>query len=352
MALLENASLLLERSFDKDGINALEAHQNILIANFGNDGYCAHLAAQFPDKQFTAFTYNFATYSSLSDSIANLEVICDYQLVTQKQFDCVVIYFPKSKPEFEYMINNMFNHVKSGTLVYVTGDNKGGVKSCEKPLVRFCSKPKKIDAAKHCALYLTTINEPSKSFNPQDWYKQYNIQINNIELKVYTLPGVFSHGNLDDGTKLLLEGLGDKPRGKVLDFGCGAGLIGAYLAKQNPQLKVTGVDVSSLAVESTKTTFKANGIDGKAVLSDGLSKVEGKFDQVYSNPPFHTGVKTNYAITELFINTVKQYLEINGDLTIVANSFLKYQPLLEQQFGGFEVLCGNKRFNVYHAKKA
>lgn len=351
MAQLDNASLLLERSFARDTANALAEHSNILIANYLGDRYCRQLAKDFPQKQFTAFNYNFANHQTLKGSSDNLSHICDYQLAVDEPFDCVVIYFPKSKPEFEYLINNLFNHVKPGSPIYVVGDNKGGVKSCEKPLVRFCTKVQKIDAAKHCALYLTTLNETSKPFNASDWYKQYDVEINNVKLKVYSLPGVFSHGSLDDGTRLLLERLQDKPKGKIMDFGCGAGLIGAYLAKQNPQIDVTGIDVSALAVESTLKTLAANDVTGSAVISDGLSEVKGKFNQVYSNPPFHTGVKTNYAITELFINSVGQYLENSGELTIVANSFLKYQPLLEKQFGSFNIIAKNKRFNVYHASK-
>lgn len=349
--MLDNASLLLERSFAANGANALADFNNIVLANFMPDRYCSQLAQAFPDKRFTAFTYNFANYQSIVDSTDNLSKICAHQLTADEPFDCVVIYFPKSKPEFEYLINNLFNHVKPGTPVYVTGDNKGGVKSCEKPLVRFCTKPKKIDAAKHCALYLAVINEPSEPFEFESWYKQYKIDVNGTELSIYTLPGVFSHGSFDDGTELLLNSLKAKPKGKVLDFGCGAGLIGAYLATQNPQIQVNGIDVSALAVESTLKTFTANGIKGKAWLSDGLSQVQEKFTQVYTNPPFHTGVKTNYAITEDFINSVGQYLENSGDLTLVANSFLKYQPLLEKQFGGFDIISANKRFNVYHAQK-
>jgi 16S rRNA (guanine1207-N2)-methyltransferase len=349
--MLDNPSLLLARSFSFEGGNELASHQDILVANFSEDKYCLELANSFDDKQFTAFTYNFAAFQSLKNAPDNLNVVCDHQLKTQTKFDCAVIYFPKSKSEFEFLINNLFNHVKADAPIYVVGDNKGGVKTCEKMLKTFCSISKKVDAAKHCALFLTTLIDPSKPFIFEDWYKHYQIQINGVELTVYTLPGVFSHGELDMGTRLLLENI-QKPKAKILDFGCGAGLIGAYLSKINENVTITGLDVSALAIESTLKTYQANGvINGKVLLSNGLSEVKAAYNQVYSNPPFHSGVKTNYAITELFLNTIKEYIYPHGSLTLVANSFLKYQPLLEKHFGHFDSLSKNRRFNVYHATK-
>lgn len=363
--MLDNPSLLLARSFDPNAINALADHQRILLVNQSEDRYCQQLANDFPDKQFTAFSYNFAAHQSLqndsgdSDSSSNLRSFCAAQLTDEhvggddgvNSFDCVVIYFPKSKPEFEYLINNLFNYVDIDAPIYLVGDNKGGVKTCDKLLQSFCSKANKVDAAKHCALYQTTLNQPSKPFVMADWYKSYSVNINNVELEVYTLPGVFSFGVIDMGTRLLLENINHKPKAKILDFGCGAGLIGAFLAKMNENVTVTGLDVSALAIESTLRTYKENNINGTAIISNGLSEVKSAFNQVYSNPPFHTGVKTNYAITELFLNKINDYIYPRGSLTIVANSFLNYQPLLEAQFGRYTTEASNRRFNVYHATK-
>jgi 16S rRNA (guanine1207-N2)-methyltransferase len=355
MAMFENPSLLLDRSLNKTSGGALADCQQILLVNYCADDYCLELANTFKDKQFTAFNYNFAAHQSLTNKPDNgpdnLQSFCSHSFSSETEFDCVVIYFPKSKPEFEYLLNNVFNHVKIGAPIYVVGDNKGGVKTCEKLLKPFCTPVKKVDAAKHCALYLTTLNEQSKPFVASDWYKSYQVEINQVELTIYSLPGVFSHGALDMGTRILLENLEGKPEGKILDFGCGAGLIGAYLAKVNENVTITGLDVSALAIESTFKTYQANNIEGTAIISNGLSEVKSTFNQVYSNPPFHSGVKTNYAITELFLNSVKEFIQPRGRLSIVANNFLNYQPLLEKQFGGYNTVAKNRRFNVYHATK-
>ena len=42
--------------------------------------------------------------------------------------------------------------------------------------------------------------------------------------------------------------------GKVLDFGCGAGVIGSVMALLNPDIELEMCDISALAVASSKAT--------------------------------------------------------------------------------------------------
>lgn len=361
--MLDNPSLLLARSFAPDAANALAGHRRILLVNPLSDQYALQLASDFEHQQFTAFGYNSAVHQLLlagkKPDQGNFNSLCAAQLTAADhsgKFDCVVIYFPKSKPEFSFVINNLFNHVEPGAPVYLVGDNKGGIKSCDKLLQPFCDQAVKIDAAKHCSLYRTVLTRASDPFVLEQWYRHYPVKINQIELDVYSLPGVFSFGALDDGTRLLLEnippGTAAHDNTDILDFGCGAGLIGAFVAKsaKNDDIRVCGLDVHALAVASTQKTYRHNQINGTTLLSDGLSQLSGKFNQVYSNPPFHSGVKTNYAITELFLNTIGGYIYPGGSLTIVANNFLKYQSLLHTHFRHSDTIAANKRFNVYHAR--
>ncbi|WP_369676649.1 methyltransferase, partial [Enterococcus faecium] len=78
----------------------------------------------------------------------------------------------------------------------------------------------------------------------------------------------------------------------MLDFGCGAGLIATFLGLKNIALSFVCSDVSALAAYATTQTLALNNINGKAVLSDGLTSINGKFDLIISNPPFHTGIAT------------------------------------------------------------
>lgn len=347
--MFDNPSLLLERQFSDVSHSELASCKRVLVVNFLADGYLSHLAGQYANIQFVGLNYNIANLNACQAQ-DNLELVCQSQLMSEHQFDGVIIYFPKSKGEFAFTLNNVLSLSAVDAPVWVVGDNKGGVKTCDKTLSQFCSKAKKINAAKHCALYQAAVVNPPSEFVLNDWFKHFDVSIGDKRIKVSSLPGVFSHGSLDIGTDLLLNNLAVTPNGQILDFGCGAGVIGSFLSLLNPQIQVTGLDVNVLAITSTERTFANNGVNGTTVLSNGLTDLTGKFDQVITNPPFHTGIKTDYAVTEGFIAQIKQFMQKSACLTLVANNFLKYQPLLQQQFGNFDTVAKNKRFTVYHAK--
>jgi 16S rRNA (guanine1207-N2)-methyltransferase len=72
-----------------------------------------------------------------------------------------------------------------------------------------------------------------------------------------------------------------------------------------------------------------------------------RYDFVISNPPFHQGVKTHYGATEQFLAEIKQHLTSKACITIVANSFLKYLPIMEKAIGKTKTLAIKQGFAVY-----
>ncbi|NRA60227.1 MAG: methyltransferase, partial [Psychrobium sp.] len=165
-----------------------------------------------------------------------------------------------------------------------------------------------------------------------------------------SLPGVFSHGELDLGTQLLLDNLGHLKMKRTLDFGCGCGVIGTYIGLKRPNIPLELIDIDALAIESSKLTLAANGVEGKVYPSDGLNDTHGKFATIISNPPFHTGIKTDYRVPEQFISQAPKHLMDGGQLRIVANKFLQYEPFLEQHFARNELVIANSKFKILSAK--
>ena len=169
------------------------------------------------------------------------------------------------------------------------------------------------------------------------------------DVTVYALPGVFSAAELDGGTALLLSTL-KNVSGDVLDIGCGAGVIGSYIQKHHPKTKLVMTDIHAMALESAQRTLRENQLQGTVQASDVFSHVEGKFDLIISNPPFHDGVNTAYTAVNELIKQAKWHLKSGGELRIVANAFLPYADWLDQYFGGHEVLAKNNKFKVYSVR--
>ena len=74
---------------------------------------------------------------------------------------------------------------------------------------------------------------------------------------------------------------------KVLDMGCGSGVLGLTLAAERPSWQVTLADVSEDALALTKENAEALEIGNARLLhSDLFSAVEGEFDGIVANLPY------------------------------------------------------------------
>ena len=342
MSKLTNPSLLLLRNEDE------LVGQSILVVNFEQDGFLRELKALNPDAKITAFSYNHAN-AMYASKIAGIHAVVDHT-IPNNNYDLVIYYYPKAKPEAQMSLDNIRAVCHQDAQLFVVGENKSGVKSVEKQLKDHCGFSNKIDSAKHCILYLFSELTLNDNFAISRYHKQFQVKAGDIEFTAISVPGVFNHGALDVGTAVLLNNAPTVSKGKVLDFACGAGIIATYLGLKQPELEFVCSDVSALATYATEQTLALNDLKGQAILSDGLTDINGKFDLIISNPPFHTGIATDYTIAEAFLSSAKQHLSKQGKLTIVANSFLKYPPILEAQFGQYSTDFKNTKFAVYSAK--
>jgi 16S rRNA (guanine1207-N2)-methyltransferase len=109
-------------------------------------------------------------------------------------------------------------------------------------------------------------------------------------LTIVTDRGVFGHGRVDTGTKLLLlSAPPPPPTGDLLDLGCGAGPIALTMARRAPGATVWAVDVNRRARELTALNAAANGIDNVRVVAPDEIPADLQFAAIWSNPPIRIG---------------------------------------------------------------
>lgn len=255
--------------------------------------------------------------------------------------DTLIYYWPKNKPEAQFQLMNILSLMPSGSDVFVVGENRSGVRSAEQMLADYAPL-NKVDSARRCGLYHGRL-EKQPQFSLESWWAEYNID----GLTIKTLPGVFSRDGLDVGSQLLLSTLTPHTKGKVLDVGCGAGVLSAALASHSPKVRLTLCDVSAPAVEASRATLAANGLEGEVFASNIFSEVKGRFDMIISNPPFHDGMQTSLDAAQTLIRGAVRHLNSGGELRIVANAFLPYPKILDETFGFHEVIAQTGRFKVY-----
>lgn len=260
----------------------------------------------------------------------------------------VVVILPKSRERLALVLTALSESISEATELWLVGPSKGGIKGALKQLKPFAQAGvvDLVDTARHCRIYVAML-EPRKEKDLEAFGQQWR----HGENTYISYPGVFSHGRLDEGTALLLEQLPTDFRGKTaLDMGCGSGVITLELAQRGA--KVTASDVSATAVAATQATLALNQQEADVQVADLYGELSSEFDYIVTNPPFHEGIARTTAVTEALIHKAPSYLKAGGELWLVANHGLPYEPILRQSFNYLERVATNNRFVVWRARRA
>ena len=120
--------------------------------------------------------------------------------------------------------------------------------------------------------------------------KRIDVSLPDGSFSIETDTGVFSHGRVDSGTKvLLMEAPALPTSGHVLDLGCGAGPIAMTMARRSPESAVWAVDVNERARQLTRDNASALGLTNVTVAAPDEVPDDVVFDVIWSNPPIKVG---------------------------------------------------------------
>ena len=120
--------------------------------------------------------------------------------------------------------------------------------------------------------------------------KRIDVSLPDGSFSIETDTGVFSHGRVDSGTKvLLMEAPALPASGHVLDLGCGAGPIAMTMARRSPESSVWAVDVNERARQLTRDNASALGLTNVTVAAPDEVPDNVIFDVIWSNPPIKVG---------------------------------------------------------------
>lgn len=164
--------------------------------------------------------------------------------------------------------------------------------------------------------------------------------------------GVFSKGDVDYGSRALIEAMEIPDGSSVLDVGCGYGPIGLAAAHLAPKGIVTMLDINSRAIELARENAKLNGISNIKILeSDIFSAVAGQtFDIILTNPPIRAGK----AVVHRIFEEAYEHLNENGALWVVIQKKQgapSAAAKLEELFGEVKEIGKDKGYRILKAEK-
>ena len=177
------------------------------------------------------------------------------------------------------------------------------------------------------------------------------IVVDGVATRLVSYTGAFAPDRLDDGAAALIAGMQTPSGARVLDLGCGTGLVGLAALRRGAHVTLT--DVSARAVLSTQETLTANGFSDIPVAhACGAATIEtATCDVVVTNPPFHQGHGQHFETAQFFIEEATRVLKAGGRLYLVANAFLSYELWLRAHFGKVQQVWNGRRFRVWEGIK-
>jgi len=146
-------------------------------------------------------------------------------------------------------------------------------------------------------------------------------------------PGVFSGEKLDAGTEALLHVV-KWNNGRVLDLGCGNGVVGLVASLKGAE-QVMLLDSDLRALRWAEENALRNGVKASVVASSGLKNLTqgAEFDLIISNPPYHS----DYSVAKSFIEEGYRHLSIDGSIWLVVKNAEWYRNKVKTVFGGARV---------------
>jgi 16S rRNA (guanine1207-N2)-methyltransferase len=250
-----------------------------------------------------------------------------------------------------------------GATVLLAGANREGARTAAETLSERCGGVYVVAQKGGTRCVEARVVDASHEL-PTEIRRELAVQMGGDAFAVVTRPGVFSWEHLDHATALLCEALaaqservaellaGAGTQATILDVGCGAGALGVWAARRFPRALVTLCDVDADALRCAAETSALAGVaDRTPVIADDVAESlpDASVDLVLTNPPFHVGKATDFALPSRFMRQSARVLRAHGELWLVANRTLPYEAQLRRAFARVDVVAEGRGFKVLRA---
>ena len=274
-------------------------------------------------------------------------------LAPRSDFARVITRVPRSKEALRWRLRAAASALPAGGQLWLAGHQREGIKSARKVMEELVGETQTVHTKRRCRVLVAhRRDEACHVPSLKEEAKRLSYEFGGQTIEGVTLPGVFAHGRLDEGTRRFLEWCGTQRfKGRVLDLGAGAGLIGIALSTLERVKSVHMVDSAWVAVESMRRSIAANGERISCPISVEHADVgdaeKGGYDVIVTNPPFHDGREEDRQLIARFALAAARRMRPRGRFYAVCNTHLAYRDALSTAFSHVEVSWHDTRFRVW-----
>jgi 16S rRNA (guanine1207-N2)-methyltransferase len=269
----------------------------------------------------------------------------------QGPFDAAFVRLPSVRAEQEMTLHAAAAQTRAGGAIIVFGANTEGIKTNAGRMEKLLGPTTVLSVKHHARVLRATRPDVLEGLRGQrsDWRQTFQISLDDRERDWVSYPGLFAHGRLDEGSELLIAALPEIAiQARVLDFGCGSGVIAAAVRQRQPEADVDLLDIDALALEAACE----NEPGGRLLLGRDLKTAAADYTLIVSNPTLHDGVAEDHSVLDRLIADAPHYLTTTGSLLLVVQRRVPLERTLKETFGNVDVVRETGRFRVWRAEAA
>ena|GEM_PF-411260 len=282
------------------------------------------------DAQVTFAHYSSCLVAQAAENAASSQLAIQSQAMfpLTGQWDTIILAAPEQREAMRLLACQAAACLNPGGELLVAASSPR-----DEELGEHFAKISEVAAGEHWTILRCT--DPRQGSVDLPWQK-LSVQVRGLELELASLPGNFSPGGLDQGTRLMLEEALIPKGGRVLDLGCGYGVVGIVAAKLGAGEAVF-VDDDFIALTACSHNLQGLGINGELVHSHLPAVLGGKFDCILTNPPYHA----DYGVASSFLEFAARSLNPQGWVYVVIKKSDWYRNKLQSLFGGCRAVEGD-----------
>lgn len=263
----------------------------------------------------------------------------------------VIYRVSKEKSLVHHNINQALRVLKIGGQLILSGDKGEGIKGyLDRTRVLFAGQAETEKASANCWRGIFT--RPEQPGSPLDDrnYSQLRQACADEHFRYWSKPGVFGWDKIDWGSAFLIQQLDtfvaelQAPPRRILDLGCGYGYLSVQAARLGAP--VTATDNNAAAIAACQRNFAELGIRGEVIPASCGAGIDGPFELILCNPPFHAGFSVEDDLTERFLSAAARLLDRNGIAAFVVNRQIMLERRAASRFRRIQTLAEDGSFKL------